>query len=87
MGLKITVNETESSVGDFNVDTYATEIGTDRKIIIENQLEDSNHEHHGKHFLIKQLLRLLVMVKSKPLTKEQAKKLQEKAQKDSFMDI
>ncbi len=55
------MNETESSVGDFNVDTYATEIGTDRKIIIENQLEFSNHEHHGKHFLIKQLLRLLVM--------------------------
>lgn len=61
MGLEIIVNETESSVGDFNVDTYATEIGTDRKIIIENQLEFSNHEHHGKHFLIKQLLRPLVM--------------------------
>lgn len=27
---------------------YATEIGTDRKIIIENQLEDTNHDHLGK---------------------------------------
>ena len=27
----------ESGVGDFNVDIYATETGTDRKIIIENQ--------------------------------------------------
>ncbi len=48
VGLEITVDETESSVGDFNVDIYATETGTDRKIIIENQLEDTNHDHLGK---------------------------------------
>ena len=40
IGLDITVDETESSVGDFNVDIFATETGTDRKIIIENQLEE-----------------------------------------------
>ncbi len=48
VGLEITLDETESSVGDFNVDIYATETGTDRKIIIENQLEDTNHDHLGK---------------------------------------
>ena len=48
VGLEITVDETESSVGDFNVDIYATETGTDTKIIIENQLEDTNHDHLGK---------------------------------------
>lgn len=48
VGLDITVDETESSVGDFNVDIFATETGTDRKIIIENQLEDTNHDHLGK---------------------------------------
>ncbi len=48
IGLDITVDETESSVGDFNVDIYATETGTDRRIIIENQLEDTNHDHLGK---------------------------------------
>lgn len=48
VGLEITVNETESSVGDFNVDIYAAETGTDRKIIIENQLEDTDHDHLGK---------------------------------------
>ena len=46
--LEISVDETESNVGDFNVDIYASEIGTDRKIIIENQLEETNHDHLGK---------------------------------------
>lgn len=48
VGLEITFDETESSVGDFNVDIYATETGTDRKTIIENQLEDTDHDHLGK---------------------------------------
>lgn len=48
VGLDITVEETESSVGDFHVDIYASETGTDRKIIIENQLEDTDHDHLGK---------------------------------------
>ena len=48
LGLDISVEETESSVGSFNVDIFASEVGTDRKIIIENQLEDTNHDHLGK---------------------------------------
>ena len=48
LGLEITVEETESNVGDFRVDILATETGTGRKIIIENQLADTNHEHLGK---------------------------------------
>ena len=48
VGLDITVDETESSVGDFNVGIYASETGTGRRIIIENQLEDTNHDHLGK---------------------------------------
>lgn len=30
------------------LDVFASETGTDRKIIIENQLEDTNHDHLGK---------------------------------------
>lgn len=48
VGLEITVDEEESPVGDFSVDIFASETGTDRKIIIENQLEDTNHDHLGK---------------------------------------
>ncbi len=48
IGMDITIIERESTVGDFNVDIFATETGTDRKIIIENQLEETNHDHLGK---------------------------------------
>ena len=48
IGIDIILEELESSVGNFNVDLFAIEEGTDRKIIIENQLEDTNHDHLGK---------------------------------------
>ena len=48
IGIDIMVDETEATVGDFNVDIFASETGTDQKIIIENQLEDTNHDHLGK---------------------------------------
>ena len=48
LGIDIILEELESSVGNFNVDLYAIEEGTNRRIIIENQLEDTNHDHLGK---------------------------------------
>ena len=48
IGVDIILEERESSVGNFNVDIFASENGTNRKIIIENQLEDTNHDHLGK---------------------------------------
>lgn len=48
IGIDIVLEERESPVGDFNADLFAYEEGTQRRIIIENQLEDTNHEHLGK---------------------------------------
>ena len=48
IGIDISLEERESAVGNFSVDLFATEEGTGRKIIIENQLEDTNHDHLGK---------------------------------------
>ncbi len=48
VGIDIILTEIESSVGSFNVDLFANEENSNRKIIIENQLEDTNHDHLGK---------------------------------------
>lgn len=48
IGIDMTLEEKESPVGGFSVDLYATETGTGRKIVIENQLEETNHDHLGK---------------------------------------
>lgn len=46
--IDIVLEERESSVGEFSVDIFATEEGSSRRIIIENQLEHTNHDHLGK---------------------------------------
>lgn len=38
----------EEGIGDFRADIFAEESNTGRKIVIENQFENSNHEHLGK---------------------------------------
>lgn len=48
VGIDILIDETESSVGDFNVDIFATDADTGKKVIIENQLEETDHDHLGK---------------------------------------
>lgn len=46
--IDISTIETEYNVGRFSVDVYAEEKGNNRKIIIENQLERTDHDHLGK---------------------------------------
>ena len=48
IGIDIKLVQTEANVGRFNVDILAKEESSGRKIIIENQLEDTNHDHLGK---------------------------------------
>ena len=48
IGIDISLIQTEASVGKFNVDIFAEEENTGRKIVIENQLESTNHDHLGK---------------------------------------
>ncbi|OYP70639.1 hypothetical protein CIK92_09140 [Prevotella sp. P4-67] len=48
IGIDIVLEEQESNVGEFSVDVFASEESTGRKIIIENQLEDTNHDQLGK---------------------------------------
>lgn len=48
IGFEIKLLQTEAAVGSFNVDILAEEENSGRKIIIENQLEKTNHDHLGK---------------------------------------
>ncbi|MDD5697458.1 MAG: hypothetical protein PHH77_02480 [Victivallaceae bacterium] len=48
VGVNIKLIKTEANTGKFSVDILAEEEMTGRKIIIENQLEDTNHDHLGK---------------------------------------
>jgi len=46
--IELSLIDTEQKVGRFSVDIYAEEPNTGRKIIIENQLEKTDHDHLGK---------------------------------------
>lgn len=48
IGFDIKLIQTEAKVGSFNVDILGEEETTGHKIIIENQLEVTNHDHLGK---------------------------------------
>jgi len=50
IGIDIDIDsvKTEEAVGDFHLDILAQEEGSERKIIIENQLEPTDHDHLGK---------------------------------------
>lgn len=48
IGLEMQVKSTEAAVGSFSADILAEETNTGNTIIIENQLEQTNHDHLGK---------------------------------------
>jgi len=48
IGIDVSLIQTEASVGSFNVDILAEEENTGKKIVIENQLESTDHDHLGK---------------------------------------
>ena len=48
LGLDLEITEEEKSVGRYNVDILAEVVDDNRNVIIENQLNPSDHDHLGK---------------------------------------
>lgn len=48
LGLDLEVTQTEKSVGKYNVDILAEAVDDGRVVVIENQLNSSDHDHLGK---------------------------------------
>jgi hypothetical protein len=72
LGLKLSIEQREKSVGDFRVDLLCQD-GEGQKVIIENQVEETDHDHLGKllTYLVNLEAKIAIWVTSDPRTEHQ----------------
>jgi hypothetical protein len=74
LGLELEVENTEVAVGPYSADILAKDTGTDTYVVIENQLEKTNHDHLGKLITYASVLEASAVVWIAPQFTEEHKK-------------
>ena len=76
LGLELEVENIEVAAGPYSADILARDTGTDKYVVIENQLEKTNHDHLGKALTYASVLDASTIIWIAPeFTEEHAKAL------------
>lgn len=62
LGLELELESVESAAGDFSADIVATDIATNRRVIIENQYGGTDHRHLGQILTYSSVLNASVVI-------------------------
>lgn len=62
IGMELELQQTEADCGDFSADIVASDVGTNRRVIIENQFGASDHRHLGQILTYSSVLSANVVV-------------------------
>lgn len=62
LGLELELETVEASAGDFTADIVAKDIGTNRRVVIENQFGGTDHKHLGQILTYSSVLKASVVI-------------------------